>query len=410
MPCDPLRVGYVVKVYPRYSETFVVNEILALERAGVSVEIFALRAPVDTHFQDAIARVRAPVTYLGTDRPKIDDLWGALSRAGAHIPQMWNELPGAADEDARDVYQAALLATEARVRGLQHLHAHFATVATTVARLASRFAGLPYTFTAHAKDIFHEDTRRDDLERKLGDAAGVVTVSDYNLAYLRAEYGRAAARVERVYNGIDLETFCYTPPVNRPPRILAIGRLVEKKGFADLLEACARLVARGREVDCRIIGAGPLEAELRAHATRLGLDPFVCFLGPRPQSEIIREIRQASVCAAPCVLGADGNRDGLPTVVLEAMAIGTPCVATPVTGIPEVVRNRVTGLLVPEHDPGALADALAALLDDEKLRCALARGARDLVERDFDVRRNSLRLRELFGEAAAGRPVLAEAG
>ncbi len=410
MPCDPLRVGYVVKMYPRYSETFIVNEVLALERLGVSVEIFSLRAPVDTHFQDAIARVRAPVTYVGTDRPRIDDLWRVLSQTGAHMPQMWNELRAAGNEEARDVYQAALLATEIRVRELQHLHAHFATVATTVARLAARFAGLSYTFTAHAKDIFHESTRRDDLERKLTDAAGVVTVSDYNVAYLRREYGRAAAGVERVYNGIDLETFSYLPPVNRRPRILGIGRLVEKKGFSDLLEACARLLARGRDVDCRIIGAGPLEPELRAHAARLGLGASVCFLGPRPQSEIVREIRQASVCAAPCVLGTDGNRDGLPTVLLEAMALGTPCVATPVTGIPEVVRNGITGLLVPEHDPDALAHAIAELLDHENLRCDVARGARDLIERDFNIDRNSMRLHELFSAAAAGRSLLAEAG
>lgn len=410
MASDRLRVGYVVKMYPRYSETFVVNEILALERAGVSVEIFSLRAPVDTHFQDAIARVRAPVAYLGTDRPKVDDLWTAISRAGTGIPQMWRELRAAANEEARDVYQAALLATEAQARGLQHLHAHFATVATTVARLAARFTGLPYTFTAHAKDIFHESTRRDDLERKLSEAAGVVTVSDYNVAYLRSEYGAAAAGVQRIYNGIDLRTFSYRPPANRRPRILGVGRLVEKKGFSDLLEACARLAAAGRTVDCRIIGAGPLEADLRAHAARLGLETSVGFLGPRPQSEIVREIHEASVCAAPCVLGADGNRDGLPTVLLEAMALGTPCVATPVTGIPEVVHDGNTGLLVPEHDPDALAHAIERLLDSETLRCDLASGARDLIEREFDIDRNSARLRNVFGEAVAGRTLLAEAG
>lgn len=410
MPCEPLRVGYVVKMYPRYSETFIVNEILALERAGVSVEIFSLRAPVDTHFQDAIARVRAPVTYLGTDRPKVNDLWSALSRAGSQVPQFWEGLRSAGNEQAQDVYQAALLAREARARGLQHLHAHFATVATTVARLAARFTGLSYTFTAHAKDIFHENTLHADLERKLSDAAAVITVSDYNVAYLRREYGRAAACVERVYNGIDLETFAYTSPSRRLPRILAIGRLVEKKGFSDLLDACARLEAQGRNVDCRIVGAGPLESELRAQSARLGLQRSVTFLGPRPQREIIGEIGQASVCAVPCVLGTDGNRDGLPTVLLEAMALGTPCVATPVTGIPEVIHDGTTGLLVPERRPDALAHALARLLDDEPLRCALARGARDLIEREFDINRNSERLRELFGAAASRRELLAEAG
>lgn len=410
MACNPLRVGYVLKMYPRYSETFIVNEILALERAGVSVEVFSLRAPIDTHFQDAIARVRAPVTYLGTDRPKIDDLWTALARAGAASPQMWNELRTAETEDARDVYQAALLAAEVQRRGIQHLHAHFATVATTVARLAARFSGLPYTFTAHAKDIFHENTDPRDLQRKLRDAAAVITVSDYNVAFLRHQYGPAAATVGRVYNGIDLERFSYLPPLNRRPRILAIGRLVEKKGFGDLLEACALLAARGQRADCRIIGAGPLEQDLRERAARLGLDPSLVFAGPRPQSEIIAEIHRACVFAVPCVLGSDGNRDGLPTVLLEAMALGTPCVATPVTGIPELVRDGITGLLVPEHAPDALADAIQRLLNDEELRCTLARNARDLVEREFDIARNCARLHEVLSAASAGRILFAEAG
>jgi glycosyltransferase involved in cell wall biosynthesis len=283
-------------------------------------------------------------------------------------------------------------------------------VATTVVRLAARFAGLSYTFTAHAKDIFHESTRREDLERKLRDAAGVVTVSDYNVSYLRSEYGGAAAGVRRIYNGIDLEAFSYKAPVNRRPSILAIGRLVEKKGFGDLLQACARLAAQGRPVDCRIIGAGPLEAELRAHAARLGVDTSVVFPGPRPQSEIMREIAQASVCVVPCVLGSDGNRDGLPTVLLEAMSLGTPCVATPVTGIPEIIHDGITGLLIPEHDPGALAAAIERLLDDEALRCRLARHARELIEREFDIDRNTERLRELFSTAVAGRTMFAEAG
>ena len=410
MAPDRLRIAYVLKMYPRYSETFVVNEILALERAGMSVEIFSLRAPVDTHFQDALARVRAPVTYLGTDRPKVDDFWNAIARAATTTPSMWSALRCAGDAEARDVYQAALLATEVLARGLQHIHAHFATVAATVARLAARFTGLPYTFTAHAKDIFHEDTRRDDLARKLRDAAAVVTVSDYNVDFLRREYGHAADTVERIYNGIDLTTFAFEPPVQRRPTILAVGRLVEKKGFADLIEACARLATRGRAVDCRIVGAGPLEADLRAHASRLGLDSSIHFLGPRPQSQIIEEIHHASVCAVPCVLGTDGNRDGLPTVILEAMALGTPCVATPVTGIPEVIRDGVTGLLVPEHEPAALAAALECVLDDEPLRCTLARAARDLVEREFDIERNSQQLARLFSRAIAAPGLLAEAG
>src|SRR5256886_6938505 len=170
----PLRVGYVVKRYPRYSETFVVAEIAAHEAAGLEVEIFSLFPPNDTHFQDAIARVRAPVCYLPSQGLKAVDLWAALEDAAATLPGMWGELEAARGEEALSVCQAAVLACEVRRRAIDHLHAHFASAPTTVSRLASRLAQGPYTFTAHAKDIFHESVRPEDLRRKLADAAAVV--------------------------------------------------------------------------------------------------------------------------------------------------------------------------------------------------------------------------------------------
>jgi glycosyltransferase involved in cell wall biosynthesis len=273
-----------------------------------------------------------------------------------------------------------------------------------VARLAARFAGLPYTFTAHAKDIFHADVRPQDLGRKLGEAAAVVTVSDYNRDYLRAAHGAVADRVERIYNGLELDRFPYTAPVDRPPHIVAVGRLVEKKGFADLIDACALLAGRGRSFTCQIAGAGELEGALLARVEHLGLAAVVELTGPRPQGQIVDLIRRAAVFAAPCVVGADGNRDGLPTVLLEAMALGTPCVSTPVTGIPEVVRHGETGLLVPEHAPAALAGAIERLFDDGDLRVALAGRARDLIEAEFDIHRNGARQRALFQAALAPLP------
>jgi colanic acid/amylovoran biosynthesis glycosyltransferase len=394
------RVGYVLKRYPRYSETFVVNEILAHEAAGAELEIFALRPPNDTHFQNSISRVRAPVTYLPSEGVKAADLWAALEALGAEAPRAWPALAGASGASAIEVYQAALLARAARRRGITHLHAHFATTAACVARLAARFGGLTYTFTAHAKDIFHEEVDPTDLARKLRDAAGVVTVSDYNLRHLRATYGPSAARVERVYNGLDLAEFNYLPPRERPARVASVGRLVEKKGFGVLIEACARLARDGRRFECVVAGAGELEAELREQVARLGLGASVRLVGPRPQGEVVRLIQSSAAFAAPCVVGADGNRDGLPTVLLEAMASGTPCVSTDVTGIPEILRDGETGLMVAQHDPPALARALARLLDDADLRVRLAEGARRLVEAEFDIKRNAARVRELFRRAA----------
>jgi len=409
MSPDPLRVGYVLKRYPRYSETFIVNEILAHERAGLEIEIFSLRPPNDSHFQDLIAAVQAPVHYLWPEEGlKGTFFWAALEDASATWPGVWSVLEMARGEEARDIYQALLLAREARRTGIRHLHAHFATSATTTAQLAARLAGLPFSFTAHAKDIFHESVRADDLRRKLSDAAAVVTISDYNMAYLRELYGPATTRLQRIYNGLDLERFPYEARYDRPPQIVAVGRLIEKKGFADLIEACAMLANRGCPFVCRIIGAGPLEADLRAHIERLGLHTIVELIGPRPQREVIRQVQQAAVLAAPCVVGADGNRDGLPTVLLEAMALGTPCVSTDVTGIPEVLRDGETGLMVPQHAPGALAAALERLLTDPALRVKLAAQARRLIEAEFDIHHNSARLRAIFQAASRARAYVAQ--
>jgi colanic acid/amylovoran biosynthesis glycosyltransferase len=394
-----VKIGYVVKRYPRYSETFIVNEILAHEAAGVELEIFSVLPPEDGHFQDVISRVRAPVTYLPSKGLKVAEFWSVLEQAGEIFPDGWLSLEAARGEDVRYVYQAVVLAREARLRAISHLHAHFATAATTVARLAARFAGLPYTFTAHAKDIFHESVRPADLRRKLADAAVAVTVSDYNIAYLRESYGPAARHVRRIYNGLDLERFPYRSPRERPPRIVGVGRLVEKKGFVDLIEACAILADEGRRFTCRIVGAGEQEVELRARIAGLGLEDRVELLGPRPQSELVRLVQGAAVLAAPCVVGADGNRDGLPTVLLEAMALGTPCVSTDVTGIPEVIRDRETGLMVPQRDPAALAGSIGRLLEEPDLRVRLAERARRLVEEEFDVNHNAAQLREVFQTA-----------
>jgi glycosyltransferase involved in cell wall biosynthesis len=266
-------------------------------------------------------------------------------------------------------------------------------------------ARVPFSVTAHANDIFNVRVQADDLRRKLSDAAAVVTVSDYHVRYLQSALG-AATRLERVYYGLDLDRFPFQSPQERPARIVAVGRLVEKKGFADLVNACAILARRGRRFSCQIIGTGALEASLRAQIARCGLERCVELLGPRPQPDVITSVLGAAAMAAPCVVGADGDRDGLPNVVLEAMALGTPCISTDVTGIPEVLRDEETGLRVPQHDPAALAMAIERLLGDSALRVRLAANARRLIEAAFDIHRNAESLRAVFFEAvrAAGKP------
>ncbi|MGH3813044.1 MAG: glycosyltransferase [Pseudonocardiaceae bacterium] len=402
----PQRVGYVLKMYPRFSETFIVTEILELEAAGADLDVFSLRLPVDGHFHESLADVRAPVTYL-PHVLKASDLWGVLRSGLDALPRLPLNLPDVLDLPAADAASAVQLAVLVRSRRITHLHAHFATVATDVARVAARLAGIGYTFTAHAKDIYHVSVEPDRLRRKIADASAVVTVSDYNLRYLRTTYGTDADRVVRIYNGLDLDRFRYRAPVERPPVVVGVGRLVEKKGFTHLIDAVALLARGSRPVRLDLVGTGEEEERLRAQVDALGLTALVRFLGPLPQGRTRDVVRGAAALAAPCVVGTDGNRDGMPTVLLEAMALGTPCVATPVTGIPEVIRPGDTGVLVPEGDPGALGAALARVCDDSALRCRLAENARRLVEDEFDIRRSSAKLRAVLAHAsAADAPVV----
>jgi colanic acid/amylovoran biosynthesis glycosyltransferase len=396
---EPSRVGYVVKRYPRFSETFVVNEILAHEAAGTEVEIFAQFGPVDTHFQDAISRVRAPVHYLPASTSKASAVWRQLHAAARTFPAAWPILAANGDVDVRTLHQALALAEKVGDRGIEHLHAHFATGATEVARLASALTGVPFTFTAHAKDIFHESVDPFDLERKLDAAQAVVTVSDFNVRHLSAAFPHLAHKVVRIYNGLDLAEFAFVAPAERAPEILAVGRLVEKKGFRYLVGACRELVERGVAFTCAIVGAGDEEASLRALVTEAGLDGVVALTGPLPQREVKARMRRAAALAVPCVVGADANQDGLPTVLLEAMALGTPCVSTDVTGIPEVLHDGVTGSMVRQRDPVGLADALQRLLARPDERVALAERARGRVEEAFDVHRSAAELRTVFARA-----------
>ncbi|MEY4071458.1 MAG: hypothetical protein RL721_2072 [Candidatus Eisenbacteria bacterium] len=354
------RIGYVLKVYPRLSQTFVVNELRAHEAAGLPLVVFSLRRPKDSDRAVVEPPLAAEVVQLeGPD----------------------SELP-------------AQLARAARERGITHLHAHFAKLATRVAREAARTLGVPYSFTAHARDIFEQSVDPAALAERIREASAVVTVSRFNVDFLEESYGRRAALV---YNGLPLEAFPYASPAAREPVVLAVGRLIEKKGFLDLVDAAAILAREGVAFRCDVVGEGEQRDELVERIARHGLQDRVRLLGARSPEQVKTHMREAAVLAVPCVIAADGDRDGLPTVMLEAMALGTPCVGTDVTGIPEALTDDVTGLGVPQRDPAALAAALRRLLEDGALRVRLAEGARALIERRFSSAANTRRLRALWG-------------
>jgi glycosyltransferase involved in cell wall biosynthesis len=264
--------------------------------------------------------------------------------------------------------------------------------------------GGTFSFTAHARDIYHTyvSPAVDDAKRraKLSEAAFVVTVSDFNAAHLRALCPEAAGRIHRLYNGIDLSLFAPAETAV-PGRIVAVGRLVEKKGFGVLVDACALLKARGLDFECRIIGDGPLQERLSSQIIGLGVADRVSLSGPMPQERLADELGTASIATLPCVITPDGDRDGLPTVLLEAMGKAIPVVTTTVTGGPEIVAEGETGLLCPPDDPKALADALERLLCDPARARTMGAAGRLRAERLFDLTTNASCLAHHFAAVTA---------
>jgi glycosyltransferase involved in cell wall biosynthesis len=284
---------------------------------------------------------------------------------------------------------------------IDHAHAHFATAAARLANLAWRMGGPGYSVTTHAKDIYHEDVRPEHLRDKLAPARFVATVSTANREHLDSLFG-TSPKLEVVPNSVDLRRLPLPRAGGREPGlVLAVARLVEKKGLEDLVKACG-LLREGRAlgdpgVRLEVVGAGPLRERLEALSNCLELNAH--FHGALPQEQVLEVYGRASVYCLPCVVAANGDRDALPTSLLEAMALGVPVVTTPVNGVPEAVVHERTGLLVPQHDPEALAAAIERLLTDHELATRLATAARRHVEMGFSLERSAARLRELFAEA-----------
>jgi len=419
-----MTIGYVLKMYPRFSETFIVNEILELERRGVDIRIYALRKPDDGRFHANLAQVRAPVTYLPESLlPEKERVLTAQrsflhSRPRVYARVLWYALAQRNRHALKRFFQAVVLAEHLRAQPVEYLHAHFASSATRVAMFVHLLTGLPFSFTAHAKDIFTHDVDSDLLRDKMRLARFVVTVSEFNrqyLAQLASQPGRTGLgalcapgslalspqRIRRMYNGVDLKVFDGRRPGARNaeiPVVLSIGRLVEKKGLVVLVRACALLRERGMRFRAELIGKGPLESMLGALIAELGLQSCVTLLGPQSQAAVVAAYRRADVFALPCVVAADGNRDGLPTVLLEAMAMCVPVVSTRLTGVPEIIDDGENGSLVPPNDPAALADALGRLLANPALCTRMGQAARQKVQRDFDLAGNVAVLRQWFLE------------
>jgi colanic acid/amylovoran biosynthesis glycosyltransferase len=403
MTAPKRHLGYVLKRFPRISETFVAAELIELARQGERVTVFAVSRPEEPFSHGFVGEVTAPVVYL-PHRPLREP--ARVARAlhcvlrsdargwlGAAAVSLWPpRLRG-----VRRLLQATVLLQEMREAGIDHAHAHFASTAARLANLAWRMGGPTYSVTAHAKDIYHHQVRADRLRDKLSSAEFVATVCAANRDHLDSVLA-GRGRLHVVPNAVDLRRL--GGPGERRPEpglVLSVARLIEKKGMTDLVAACGLL---GREVSLRleIIGEGPLRSTLEEAAARTGTP--VSFHGALPHEQVLELYRRAAVFCLPCVVASTGDRDGLPTSVLEAMALGVPVVTTAVNGLGELVVHERTGLVVPEHDPAALADALGRLLADVRLADRLAAEGRLLIERSFSLEQSVSSLRLLFPEAA----------
>ncbi|HYL89721.1 MAG TPA: glycosyltransferase family 4 protein [Burkholderiales bacterium] len=409
-------VVFVLKGYPRLSEAFIAQEIAALERHGLDLLIVSLRRPTDGRVHPVHREIKAPVSYLPEylyrEPLRVLRAWWAVRRLptyrAAKTAWLRDLRRDPTPNRVRRFGQALVLAAELPA-GVTRLHAHFLHTPASVARYCALLRSLPWSGSAHAKDIW--TTPEWEKREKLADCDWLVTCTRANREHLAAL--APAGRVELVYHGVDLERF---PPqrivrgsadgreARHPVTILSVARLVEKKGTDVLLDALARLPA---SLHWRLVqvGGGPLKGRLQKQALRLGVAERITWRGPLAQDDLLAEYRKADLFALACRIARDGDRDGLPNVLAEAQSQGLACVATRVSAIPELIRDD-TGVLVSEADTVAFAGALQALITDPARRRTLGDAGQARLRAEFSLDANLERLARKFGLAAREDRVL----
>jgi len=406
------RVAFVLKGYPRLSETFIAQEIAALERRGLQILIVSLRRPTDARRHPVHDEIRAALLYLPEylyqEPLRVFRSWIRLRKSKNFREARNTWLRDLARDPTpnriRRFGQALVLANELPT-DVNRLHAHFLHTPASVTRYAALMRGVAWTGSAHAKDIW--TTPEWEKREKLASCEWLVTCTAANLAHLEAL--APPGRVELVYHGLDFSRFSPQGKNSSgrdgrnpadPVIILSVGRLVEKKGTDVLLEALARLPAT---VHWRLVhaGGGPLKGMLEARAGALGIAARVEWRGARTQTELLAEYRAADLFALASRVARDGDRDGLPNVLAEAQSQGLASVATRVSGIPELIENGRTGMLVAPGSPEELAHALGELIADPVRRRALGEAGRHRVSERFGLEKNIARLAHRFGVGTA---------
>ncbi len=364
--------------------------MLALERLDFELEIGSVYPPLTSLRHEHIACLRAPIHYAPPQEilkisEKNAKTAGKWPRDGVDLHERKSGPGVKAEQRARN---ALYFADHFKRRGVDHVHVHFANRAAHTAMFLKEISGIPFSVTAHGQD-FMKDLGNDELLREICAAAEFVAAeTDYSRDMLRQRCPDSAAKIQRVYNGMDLTRFPTANEgvsINQVPRIISIGRLVAFKGFEYLIDACADLARRGLEFSCEIIGDGPLRDDLKARIRNLKLSDRVHLLGSLSQGAVLEKLRSADIFALASVTDAQGASDVFPTVIIEAMAAARPVVSTRLAGIPESVVDGETGMLVSPEDTMALAEALGRLIEDAKLRLHYGRAGRARIEQHFRI-------------------------
>lgn len=405
---QPFKVAYIMSRFPKLTETFILYEMLAMQQQGVQVEVYPLLREREevmhpeavqfveiAHFQPFISLpiIRAnlhflrkkPFVYLKTLWDVLRSNWGSFNFFTGVI----GIFP-----------KAVFFAHQMRADNVQHVHAHFASHPAAAGFIIHRLAGIPYSFTAHGSDL-HRD--RHMLREKVAEAAFVAAISEYNRELIISECrGNFREKVNVVHCGVDTEVFrarSHQTPYEKgenPFLILCVGTLHEVKGQAYLIEACRQLQERGLDFECHFVGDGPDKEALTELVEQARLSDKVRFHGRLTRDEIARLLLDADVLTAPSVPTSDGRREGIPVVLMEAMGSGVPVIASDLSGIPELVNDQLTGLLVPPRDAASLADALECYIKDPDLRRRLGQAGREKVVGEFDLNKTAARLAHYF--------------
>jgi glycosyltransferase involved in cell wall biosynthesis len=388
---------YIIGTYPGLTTTFIDREIRALRSRGVNVRVISIRRPHTILARDqeqlqAITSYLLPVSWrkLITGHLRFF-LKKPVIYFETLIELLKSHHPNLAARQKTILHFAEGVYAAEWIRGQKcdHIHAHFVDRASTAALVASRLLNVPYSVTAHANDIY---VRPELLDLKFSRASFVATCTVYNRRHLEKEF-RLNGKLHCFYHGLELDD--YQPEVRLSPeipRITSVGQLKEKKGFSFLIEACQILREKGYAFECQIIGDGPLGSTLEQQIHDLALESYVTLCGALPHESVIDQMKTSTMFVLPCITGSDGDRDGIPNAILEAMAMQLPVISTTHSGIPEVITDEVNGLLVPPADAKALAQAMARLLDQPAVRRQMGERGRQTVTENFDAMQNAGRL------------------